>query len=56
MFAEKREEADVELLAKAMETAKLISSKSTVAVIGTKHLILHSRDHRYADKTGPHLC
>jgi len=33
--------------AAALETAKLIASKSPVAVVGTKHLILHARDHTY---------
>lgn len=32
-------------VAAALETAKLIATKSPVAVIGTKHLLLHSRDH-----------
>lgn len=30
----------------ALETAKLIASKSPIAVMGTKHIILHARDHR----------
>lgn len=32
----------------ALDTAKLIASKSPIAVIGIKHLLLHSRDHRSA--------
>ena len=31
--------------AAAIELAKLIASKSPVAVLGTKHLLLHARDH-----------
>jgi len=38
-----------EVLAKAMVTANLIASKSPIAVIGTKHLLLHSRDHSVQD-------
>jgi len=34
-----------EVLAAALETAKAIASKSPVAVLGTKHLLLHARDH-----------
>ncbi|OBZ79633.1 Delta(3,5)-Delta(2,4)-dienoyl-CoA isomerase, mitochondrial [Grifola frondosa] len=34
-----------EVVKAALETAKLIASKSPVAVVGTKHLLLHSRDH-----------
>jgi len=31
--------------AAALELAKFIASKSPVAVLGTKHLLLHARDH-----------
>ncbi|KAL1940534.1 hypothetical protein VTO73DRAFT_7969 [Trametes versicolor] len=34
-----------EVTAAALEVAKLIAEKSPVAVAGTKHLLLHSRDH-----------
>ena len=34
-----------EVLAAALETAKLIAEKSPVAVLGTKRLLLHARDH-----------
>jgi len=34
-----------EVLAAALELAKVIASKSPIAVTGTKHLITHSRDH-----------
>ena len=34
-----------EVLAAALETAKLIAEKSPVAVVGTKHLLQHARDH-----------
>ncbi|KAI0696032.1 ClpP/crotonase [Cerioporus squamosus] len=34
-----------EVVAAALETAKLIAEKSPVAVLGTKHLLLHARDH-----------
>ncbi|KAI8983164.1 ClpP/crotonase [Trametes punicea] len=34
-----------EVLAAALELAKLIAEKSPVAVVGTKHLLLHARDH-----------
>ncbi|TFK98252.1 enoyl-CoA hydratase/isomerase [Pterulicium gracile] len=33
----------------ALETAKVIASKSPVAVQSTKHILLHSRDHSVAD-------
>ena len=36
-----------EVLRDALELAKTIATKSPVAVIGTKRLLLHSRDHRY---------
>lgn len=36
-----------EVITAALETAALISSKSPIAVIGTKHLLLHARDHRW---------
>ena len=32
-------------IAAALETAKLIASKSPIAVVGTKHLLAHARDH-----------
>ena len=35
-----------EVIKAAVETAKLIASKSPIAVVGTKHLLLHARDHR----------
>ncbi|CCA67280.1 related to delta3,5-delta2,4-dienoyl-coa isomerase precursor [Serendipita indica DSM 11827] len=34
-----------EVVAAAIETAKLIASKSPIAVLGTKHLLLHAQDH-----------
>ncbi|WWD04897.1 hypothetical protein V865_002968 [Kwoniella europaea PYCC6329] len=34
-----------EVIAAAVEMAKVIASKSPIAVIGTKHLINHARDH-----------
>ncbi|KAI0653813.1 ClpP/crotonase [Cubamyces menziesii] len=34
-----------EVVAAALEVAKLIAAKSPVAVAGTKHLLLHARDH-----------
>ena len=36
-----------EVVKEALELAKVIASKSPVAVSGSKHLITHSRDHRY---------
>lgn len=36
-----------EVVAAALDTARLISSKSPVAVVGTKQILLHSRDHRF---------
>jgi delta(3,5)-delta(2,4)-dienoyl-CoA isomerase len=30
----------------ALELAKVIASKSPVATLGTKHLLIHARDHR----------
>ena len=35
-----------EVIGAALETAALIATKSPIAVIGTKHLLLHARDHR----------
>ena len=35
-----------EVVAAALETAATIASKSPIAEVGTKHLLLHSRDHR----------
>ena len=34
------------VVAAALETAATIASKSSIAEVGTKHLLLHSRDHR----------
>ncbi|KAI0917724.1 hypothetical protein AcW1_000007 [Taiwanofungus camphoratus] len=34
-----------EVVKAAIETAKIIASKSPVAILGTKHLLLHARDH-----------
>ncbi len=36
-----------EVLAVALDTAQVIASKSPVAVVGTKQILLHSRDHRF---------
>lgn len=36
-----------EVVQAALELAKEISSKSPVAVAGTKHLLAHARDHTY---------
>jgi enoyl-CoA hydratase/carnithine racemase len=36
------------LVAVALETAEKISQKSPIAVMGTKHIILHAQDHSYA--------
>ena len=33
----------------ALETARVIASKSPIAVAGTKRVLLHSRDHRYVE-------
>ncbi|KAG8995748.1 hypothetical protein FRB94_008775 [Tulasnella sp. JGI-2019a] len=38
-----------EVLAAAIGTAKLIASKSPIATLGTKHLLLHARDHTVRD-------
>ncbi|GJJ08999.1 hypothetical protein Clacol_003220 [Clathrus columnatus] len=38
-----------EVIAAALETAQLIATKSPVAVVGTKHLLLHSRDHNVTE-------
>jgi len=38
-----------EVVAAALQTAKLIATKSPIAVMGTKHLLLHSRDHTVQD-------
>ena len=35
----------ITLIASAVATAKLIASKSPVAVVGTKHILLHAQDH-----------
>ncbi|KAL9542745.1 hypothetical protein MBANPS3_008454 [Mucor bainieri] len=35
--------------AEAFKTAKLIASKSPIAVLGTKHLLNYSRDHSVAE-------
>ncbi|KAI0770920.1 ClpP/crotonase [Trametes elegans] len=37
--------ARAEVIAAALDVARLIASKSPVAVVGTKHLLLHARDH-----------
>ncbi|KAI8641692.1 ClpP/crotonase-like domain-containing protein [Parasitella parasitica] len=37
------------VLAEAFKTAKLIASKSPIAVLGTKHLLNYSRDHSVAE-------
>lgn len=34
-----------EVIRAALETATVIASKSPIAVLGTKHLLLHARDH-----------
>lgn len=36
-----------EVLAAALQTAQLIAEKSPIAVLGSKHLLLHARDHTY---------
>lgn len=36
-----------EVIKAALETAKVIAAKSPIAVVGTKRVLLHSRDHRY---------
>ncbi|KLO16260.1 ClpP/crotonase [Schizopora paradoxa] len=38
-----------EVVAAALDTARLIASKSPVAVVGTKQILLHSRDHSVQD-------
>lgn len=38
-----------EVINSALETAALIASKSPIAILGTKHLLLHARDHRWRD-------
>lgn len=35
------------LPAEALKLAKKIASKSPIATVGTKHILVHSRDHRY---------
>ena len=42
-------ETKAEALAKAVEKAKLIASKSPVAVMGTKEVLNYSRDHSVQD-------
>ncbi|KAJ3286342.1 putative enoyl CoA hydratase [Blyttiomyces sp. JEL0837] len=37
------------VLAEALKLAELIASKSPIAVLGTKHILNHSRDHPVAD-------
>lgn len=37
----------VEVVKAALDTARVIASKSPIAVLGTKRVLLHSRDHRY---------
>ena len=36
-----------EVLAAALQTAQLIAEKSPIAVLGSKHLLLHAREHTY---------
>jgi delta(3,5)-delta(2,4)-dienoyl-CoA isomerase len=36
--------------AAALETAKIIASKSPIAVLGTKHLLLHAQDNTLVPK------
>ena len=36
-----------DVLAAALQTARTIAEKSPIAVLGTKHLLLHARDHTY---------
>lgn len=36
-----------EVVKEALALAKVISKKSVIAVMGSKHLITHARDHRY---------
>ena len=36
-----------EVLQAALQTAQLIAGKSPIAVLGSKHLLLHARDHTY---------
>jgi delta(3,5)-delta(2,4)-dienoyl-CoA isomerase len=36
-----------EVVAAALDLAKVIAAKSPIAVTGAKHLITHSRDHSY---------
>ncbi|EPS95693.1 hypothetical protein FOMPIDRAFT_1131961 [Fomitopsis schrenkii] len=38
-----------EVLAAALQTAQLIAEKSPIAVLGSKHLLLHARDHTVQD-------
>ncbi|WVN90821.1 uncharacterized protein L203_106064 [Cryptococcus depauperatus CBS 7841] len=38
-----------QVIARAIEKAKVIASKSPVAVIGTKHILNHARDHSIED-------
>ena len=40
-----------ETLSRAFETAKIIASKSPIAVFGTKKLLDYSRDHSVAEGT-----
>ncbi|CEP08231.1 hypothetical protein [Parasitella parasitica] len=48
-FVNKVVEDQDAVLAEAFKTAKLIASKSPVAVLGTKHLLNYSRDHSVAE-------
>ncbi|THH11318.1 hypothetical protein EW145_g744 [Phellinidium pouzarii] len=38
-----------EVVQAALETAQLISQKSPIAITGTKHLLMHARDHSVAE-------
>ncbi|KAI9485311.1 MAG: ClpP/crotonase-like domain-containing protein [Benjaminiella poitrasii] len=48
-FVNKVAENQEAVLAEAFKTAKIIASKSPVAVLGTKHLLNYSRDHSVAE-------
>ena len=39
-----------EVVKSALELAKVIATKSPVAVSSSKHLLTHSRDHRFLKK------
>ena len=42
-----------EVVRAAVETAKLIAEKSPIAVLGTKRVLQHARDHRCVVSTMP---